>query len=163
MRIKILLVAIVALLTGAIYLTTDMNSKEEDANIIDQTDQEYLGEIFRLEEKRISPYVENLSIEFVLGRTLKYVDEAPPIVSVSSSDPIVLSADSTENKDPKKAFLFPINTKTGETGLTIDYRVFCCNSGPGAVCFFKEGRIIVPVTVADGGDETFEIKHMIDE
>lgn len=163
MRIKLLIVFIVASLTVAVFFTTDMNSKEEITDVVDQTEQEFLGEIFQLEETRISPNVKQLSLKFILGRTLKYVDEAPPTVTASGADPEILSIGTTENTDPKKKFLFPIDSKPGETKLTIDYRVFCCNSGPGAVCFFKEGRIIIPVIIAGDGEGVFEIKQMIDE
>lgn len=160
MRIKILIIAIIAILTVVAYLFAGMNF---DYMTELPKKEEYLGEIFRFEPKIISPDIEQLSVKFILSRTLKFVDEAPPTVAIHSSDPTVIYADSTKNADPKRVFLFPAKTKPGEAELTIDYRIFCCNSGPGAVCFFKEGRIIVPVTVADGGDETFEIKHMIDE
>ena len=166
MRIKILLVVIVASLTTAFFLMSDMNSKEEFAEfsaLFDQADKEYLGEVFRLDEKRISPDVKQLSVKLVLAKSLKFVDEASPQVSVASSDPNFISVDSTSNTNPQKEFLFPVDSKPGQAELTINYRLFCCNSGPGAVCFFKEGRIIVPVTVADDGDDTFEIKQMIDE
>ncbi len=160
MRIKISIVIIIAILTVVAYLFAGMNF--DDMTEMPEK-EDYPGEIFRLEPMTISPDIEQLSVKFILSRTLKFVDEAPPTVTIHSGDQTVIYVDSAENTDPKRAFIFPAKTKPGKTELTVDYRVFCCNSGPGAVCFFKEGRIMVPVTVADGGDEIFEIKHMIDE
>lgn len=160
MRTKILIIAIIAILAISAYLFAGMNF--DDMTELPEK-EEYLGEIFRLEPKIISPDIEQLSVKFILSRTLKFVDEAPPTVTIHSADPTILFADPAENTDPERAFLFRVKAKPGKTELMIAYKVFCCNSGPGAVCFFKEGRIIVPVTVADSGDEIFGIKHMIDE
>ena len=126
-------------------------------------DEEFPGEIFKLPGKEISPETKKISVAFDLARTLKFVAEASPRVEALSANPEILSIDSTENKDPNKPFVFDIKARPGKTDLTINYRLFCCNSGPGAVCFYKEGRLEIPITVKDGGDEVISIKHVIDE
>lgn len=157
------LIVIVFSLAVGIYILTNIESTGKVEQREKPADREYLGEIFHLDEHRVSPDVDHLTFELVLGRTLKYVDEAPPSVIISSADSEIVAIDSSGNSDPRKPYLFPVRLKPGHTELTVDYRVFCCNSGPGAVCFFKEGRIIVPVTVAADGDHNFEISQMIDD
>ena len=163
MRVLLSIIIVISLAIG-IYILTNMNSEAEMEKDIAAEDQEYLGDIFRIDEQRISPDVEHLTLKFVLDKRLKYIDEAPPPrVTVTSDDPGSATVEAADNIDPRKPFLFPLILTKGKTELTIDYRVYCCNDGPGAVCFFKEGRIIVPVVVDEDGEEPLVIRHVIEE
>jgi len=160
MRIKVLTIAIAAVFTVLIYFMVMMKPYR---GMEKPEDEGYSGEIFRLAEKRISSKASRITVRFVPARTLKFVAEAPTRVTAAGADNSILSVGATDNVDPDKPFGFPVSCRPGNTELTIDYRVFCCNSGPGAVCFFKEGRVSMPVTVVADGAESLDITHMIDE
>jgi hypothetical protein len=154
MKFKLLIPVVAIALAAAIYLTLGKGHEENP--------KEYVGQIYDLLSRSISPDLGKLSVKFVLPRHLKFVAEAPPEVSATSENPRIISLADTDNNDPYRAYIFPIKTSPGETVVSIDYKVFYCEDGPGAICFTSVGRLRIPVTVSAGGEESFKIRHFIE-
>jgi hypothetical protein len=153
MNYRLLIPVIALALAAAIYLlaVTGDDEKPED----------HTGELFDIAARTVSPDLNSLSVKFILPPHMKFVPEALPEVSATSGDPRIISLTDTENSDPERAYTFPIQTSPGETVISIDYRVFYCEDGPGAVCFTRLGRIRVPVIVSVDGDDSLDIRHHV--
>lgn len=159
MRIKVMVVIVVALLTVTVFLVMNRPQEPGAAKVND----DYSGEVYRVSERDISPAAGSLSVVFTLVPTLEYAAEATPVVTAKSDDPGVIRLGQTEDQDPTGPFHFPVEIiSPGHAVVTVDYRLFCCNREDRAACFFKEGRLVIPVTVSEGGNNEFYVSRVID-
>lgn len=161
MKIRIWLVLVVASMTVAIFLI--FAPKPPDRTLTTESSDEFLADTFQYPEMDISSGVEELEFKFELEPSLKFVPDTPPEVAVESSNTDVIGVGASMNKFPEKPFTFPVTARPGNADVTISYKVFCCTTKDTSICFFREGKIIVPVNVSETGKDRFEIIQTIDE
>jgi hypothetical protein len=120
------------------------------------------GNIIELPAKEISPKTRLLKLSLSTPPTLKFIPDAPIALASTSSDPEVVTLGESESKNPEKPLIFPLVATTGKADLFLYYKVVCCTTGPEGICFFKEARLKVPVTVGDFDKDVLEIRHEIE-
>jgi hypothetical protein len=113
----------------------------------------FTGETLELPGQSVAPGNITLIISLALPQDFQLNPEAPCRVAVSSTAGKVLSF----NREPAQTLspvefplTIPARADPGETRLQIILTLNYCQTGSVGLCYFKEARLILPVTVAPG-------------
>ncbi|UCE66748.1 MAG: hypothetical protein JSU85_01675 [Candidatus Zixiibacteriota bacterium] len=119
-------------------------------------------DVIELDGKSISSKADLLRLRLSLPRTLKFIKDAPVKLAAKSSNTDIIEIGEGAGDDPEKGFAFPLSVNPGTADLYLYYRVVCCTIGTDAVCFFKEAKLKIPVTVGNYKDEVLIIHRDIE-
>lgn len=114
-----------------------------------------LRDVLRLPEERLAPGRGALVLSLQLPRDHKLAEGAPSQV-VLTSDPAeaILFAEGQSSLTitrPQFPLTVPLTIRGQPARLTVDLTVYYCRPGREGLCFFKEARLEVPVSVAADG------------
>ena len=132
-------------------------------NSRDEGDSLFREGVIELPATNISKDAKTLKLKLLLPGTLKFIKDAPIELVAQTSDPEILEVGKSPDKNPEKPLTFPITVNPGKADLFLYYRVVCCTTGPEGICFFKEARLKLPVTVGDYENTVLEIRHEIED
>jgi len=113
----------------------------------------FAGEQVYLPEQTIRPGASVMKVEVDLPAGLKLTPDAPSSVTVLSADEAVLQVDAGEAKLFELGQEAPITAMVGSTTLTVDVSIFYCSEGRESLCYFRQLRLFVPVTVKAGAEQ----------
>jgi hypothetical protein len=119
-------------------------------------------DIIELDGKSISTKADLLRLKLSLPRTLKFIKDTPVKLAAESSDPRIIEIGEGAGDDPGKGFIFPISVNPGNADLYLYYRVVCCTKEPDVICFFKEAKLKIPVTIGDFEETVLVLHHRIE-
>jgi hypothetical protein len=72
-------------------------------------------------------------------------------LTVTASENKVVSLNAAQPfRNPQFPLSIPIKVNEGETIVTADFLVYYCEAGKEALCYFKEGRLRLPVKAKSG-------------
>ena len=110
----------------------------------------------------ISPVATSLTFSLELSPGHKWVEDAPTRVVVSSATPSVITTGDVERSGNETNFNVPLDIHTeGDTTLLIDITAFFCAIDGDALCFRKEVKLAVPVTVRSDGDRSPDVTYTL--
>jgi len=159
MRVRVVLVLTITLLTVAVYLAV-MKIPRPVTSMPSAPEKQV--ETIKLSEKFIAPGESQVSLKLDLPGSLEFVPDNPPEVGVYSEDLSVFYPGPVDNSDPLEPYIFKYRAYDGTTELKVDYKVFCCEEEDKAICFSREGRLIIPIKVGEGGLDTLKINYLVD-
>jgi DNA-binding beta-propeller fold protein YncE len=120
------------------------------------------GEEQELPEMEIAPGTNKLSLEIKLPKGTEFTKDAPFNIEAKSENPKVISLNADSISQPMEKLEIPITASTGKALVTIDMNIYYCSGNRGQ-CYFKDGRLKIPVSVTDKGSSvlvaTYEIMH----
>jgi hypothetical protein len=119
-------------------------------------------DVIELPAENISLKTDMLKLKLSLPPTLKFIKDAPVKLLASSGNREIAEIGEGKGNDPGKGFAFSLSVNPGETDLYLYYRVVCCTKGSDMVCFFKEAKLKIPVTIGDFEESAFVIRHDIE-
>jgi DNA-binding beta-propeller fold protein YncE len=102
-----------------------------------------------------------LEIEFLPGYTLN--TEAPSEIDVwSSGEPVRMTGTTRfSGTIPGFPMDFPATFQPGVASVTLDLSLVYCREKEISVCLIKQVRLVVPVTVAEGGAPRLAVKYRL--
>jgi len=134
---------------------------DEESESIDEDKNLFSGNITELPPRAISQNANLLKLKLLLPGNLKFIKDAPIELAAKSSDPEIIKIGKIRDQNPEKTLTFPISVKPGEADLFLYYKVVCCTTGIGSVCFFEEANLKVRIEIGDFEDDVLEIRHEI--
>lgn len=141
-----------------IFIAGDTSTAPKSEATIDWSSDD----VIELAGKEISSKTGALRLKLSVPINLKFIKDAPVKLVAESSNPEIVAIGEGAGNDPEKGFIFPLTAKPGKADLYLYYRVVCCTKGMEAVCFFKESKLKIPVTVGDFEEKVLVIQHEID-
>ena len=122
------------------------------------------GDIIELANRTVSSKTRKLILNLSTSGDLKLIPDAPIKLAANSSDTTIIKIEESLSTNPEKPLAFPItvSTDSGEADIYLYYKVIACESGPRNICFYKEGKLKVPVTIGENDESTLEISHEIE-
>ena len=108
---------------------------------------QFTGERIVMTARTIRPGPTTVTVEINLPDGLKLTPGAPSSVTARSADPAVLRVDGPAGPAETLRLEVPVTAAAGSTTLTVDLSLFYCSSNRVSLCYFKQLRLAVPVTV----------------
>lgn len=130
------------------------------ASASEQSD-EFNGEIETFDPITIAPSAEVFDLEIDLPEGTKFYTKAPFKIKVTSDHPEILTVGKFEAKEPAHHIKIPIMAMVGQASLTVDLYFDYCTTGDTGLCYFKDVRLQVPVTIAASGLREFKTRYLV--
>ncbi|MEP6755017.1 MAG: thioredoxin-like domain-containing protein [Chthonomonadales bacterium] len=118
-----------------------------------------LSPVRTLKAVEIAPGTKTLEFSITLPKGTKFNKAAPFMLKVTSANGEVVTMAAFTSKTAAPTISIPIDSKLGKTDLKIELMVNYCNTGNEGLCFFKDVRLEVPVTVKGGGSATLAVNY----
>jgi hypothetical protein len=104
------------------------------------------GEIVEIPAQSVEPGAASLTLQLELPPGYKLNPLAPSAIAVTAQpgtpEQIV--------RNPNLPLTVPVTLTEGETALKVDFTVYYCESEKETLCYFKEARLNIPVSVKKG-------------
>jgi len=110
----------------------------------------YAGEIIELPVQSIEPGDASLTFELELPAGYKLNEQAPSAVSVTASPGEIVSLNSEPIHSPRFPLTIPIKVPEGDAVIAVNLVLYYCESAKETLCYFKEARLRIPVSVKRG-------------
>jgi len=110
----------------------------------------YAGEIIELPVQSIEPGDASLTFELELPAGYKLNEQAPSAVSVTASPGEIVSLSSEPIRSPRFPITIPIKVAEGDAVIAVNLVLYYCESAKETLCYFKEARLRIPVSVKRG-------------
>lgn len=127
--------------------------------------EEYNGKIVTLEPQTVAAGEGMVRLEVTLPAGYKVNDRAPFSMKWSSEDGLVAFDTAEANRTiakPTFPLSFPATFSQGQDELTADLVIYYCEAEAQALCFIELVRLVAPLTVAAGGEDTVIVGHAIE-
>jgi DNA-binding beta-propeller fold protein YncE len=121
----------------------------------------FSGTIERLPAIQVAPGATSFGLELNLPAGTKINKDAPFKLKVSSSKPNVVKTPDAAIDKGAKLISLPITAAAGDTEVTLDVLLNYCNEGNEGLCYFKEVRLVVPISVAEGGQPNPVVSYAV--
>jgi thiol-disulfide isomerase/thioredoxin len=115
----------------------------------------FTGEIRDLPHQRVKPGNATLTLQLALPAGYKLNHLAPSAVVVGSSQAQIASLTNGVEEifhHPKFPLAVPLKVSEGQTTLTVNLVIYYCESAKESLCYFKEVRLNVPISVTIAAD-----------
>jgi len=132
-----------------------------DSTLLTEPGDESSGEIRIYDSLVVAPSVEFLNLEIVLPEGMKFYTRSPFKIKVSSDHPEILAPGKFEAKLPSHHLKIPITATAGQARLTVDLLFSYCTTGDTEICYYKEVRLQIPVTVSENSDREFKVCYTV--
>jgi len=143
---------ILALISGC----SDKKS-DRKADVNNQVEEDYTS----LPELSISENSETFSFHLSLPPGEKYNKYAPFKIKFRTSKRSVLVIDTATIIRPATIFTLPVDVSPGKTDLYVEASLNYCNTENEDICFLKDIRLEIPVTVSSSGSTAFRLDYNI--
>jgi len=114
------------------------------------TARAFRGQVINLPAQRVQPGEATLTLSLDLPNGYKLTPQAPSSIAVTSSDGKALSLDGQAEKllrSPHFPVTVTAHAHEGRATLRAEFVIYYCQEKKESLCYFKEARLILPVTV----------------
>ena len=118
----------------------------------------FLGETIELPAQTVEPGETNLTVQLELPAGYKLNPQAPSSITVSS-----LQINSEQAfRNPQLPLAISVKLTEGEATLKLSFVVYYCEAAKESLCYFKESKVILPVTVKKGaGNHQLAVSYAV--
>jgi len=121
----------------------------------------FTGPQIRLSTQRIAPGAKALYIEIKLPQGTKFSPGAPFYLTATSDRPHAVAIGPRKISTPAHQLVIPISPKFGKANITVEMGIYYCAEGNAGLCYFKEARLVVPVTVTTDGASSISVSYAL--
>lgn len=115
--------------------------------------KQFAGEIIELTAQTVEPGDATLVVQLELPAGYKLNVQAPTALTIAAAQNKVVKLSSGAEQsfsNPAFPINIPIKVSEGEATVRVDFVVYYCEAAKETLCFFKEARLSLPVTVTKG-------------
>ena len=123
----------------------------------------FSGQVMDLAPQQIAPGDASVMLDITIPRRFKLNAEAPFFAGISSSDPKVAAVPPSSAGLTTASPVFPLKlsfeASQGTTMLMVDTAIYYCETGKESLCYIKQVRFRIPLTVQAGSGRDVRILY----
>jgi thiol-disulfide isomerase/thioredoxin len=116
-----------------------------------------------LEARRVSPDVRSLDFKITLPRGKKINPAGVSKIKISSADAEVLRLEKPESELKGESLSIPVSARIGKTSLSVQLRVFYCDTGNAGLCYFDNAIVKIPLEVSNGEATSLTVTYRVEK